>query len=99
MNCSGAAAFGEEHRGLTCRVSATNDCHVLRIVENGLDGCARVVNAAALESFVARHGAQFPSTADTWQVYLESLRPYVDADGYLPRRFDNLVAEVFSPSD
>jgi len=50
MNGPGAAAFGEEHRGLTCRVTATNDCDVLRIVENGLDGGACVVNSRGFEA-------------------------------------------------
>ena len=50
MNGSSAAAFGEKHRGLTCRVSATHDCHILRIVENGLNGCACIVNSGGFEA-------------------------------------------------
>ena len=53
MNGSSAAAFGEEHRGLTRRVSAANDCHILRVVEDGLDGSARVVNSGGFEAVCA----------------------------------------------
>src|SRR5437867_7168043 len=50
MNGSSAAAFGEKHRGLTCRVSATHDCDILRIVKNSLDGCACIVNSGGFEA-------------------------------------------------
>src|SRR5436853_6032395 len=50
MNGSSAAAFGQKHRSLTRRVSATHDRDILRIVEDGLDGCARIVNSCGFEA-------------------------------------------------
>ena len=54
-------------------------------------------NFYALKSLVSSRAAEFPGAADEWRAYIDNLQPYADVGGYLPPRFNELVAEVFSP--
>jgi hypothetical protein len=51
VNGAGAATFGQEHCGLSCGVSASHHCDILRVIEYGLDGSARVVNPGGFKPF------------------------------------------------
>jgi capsular polysaccharide biosynthesis protein len=52
-------------------------------------------NLRTLERLVGEHRAANPAVADEWSTYLFLLRQHADAEGALPRSFDDLVADVF----
>jgi capsular polysaccharide biosynthesis protein len=52
-------------------------------------------NLRTLERLVDEHRGANPEAADAWATYLFFLREHADAEGALPRSFDDLVADVF----
>jgi hypothetical protein len=52
-------------------------------------------NLPDLERLVREHAGDFPDRTDEWEIYLDSMRPYADADGRLPATFDWLVWDTF----
>ncbi|HEY3922291.1 MAG TPA: hypothetical protein VGL76_09275 [Gaiellaceae bacterium] len=53
-------------------------------------------NLAALAALVEAQGPGYPDRYEEWQIYLETLAPYVE-NGVLPARFDSTVVDVFGP--
>jgi hypothetical protein len=52
----------------------------------------------ALEAIITQCAADFPEQVDEWSTYLVYLREHATQDGFLPARFEGLVADVFGPA-
>jgi capsular polysaccharide biosynthesis protein len=54
-------------------------------------------NINELDALVTAKGDAYPAQVEEWHAYLFFLRDHASVDGTLPRQFDALIEEVFSP--